>query len=174
MLNIILTGIDFNKKYNNIELIKLTNKNELHNGYQYITGLNIDILDNDLNYTKKGFYFIKKSEMYKWLSYNKQSMKWMRTVSIPDDAKIIINDNYFKCDKFILGNRENIVLDYEMCKTAVKYNGLLLYFMIKHTNEGLPMHLTINSELYMLAIKNNPDVIYYIKDLLYDVKPSKL
>ena len=39
-----LSGKEFNKKYEHTTFVKLTNKDEIHNDFQYITGLNVDTI----------------------------------------------------------------------------------------------------------------------------------
>ena len=46
--------------------------------------------------------------MHKWLKYGNKKMVWMRYVSIPDDAQVYVDDNKYKCDKFILHERMKI------------------------------------------------------------------
>lgn len=42
-MNSVLTGEEFNKKYQGKSFVKLTNEEENHNGYQFRTGLNVEI-----------------------------------------------------------------------------------------------------------------------------------
>ena len=38
----ILTGSEFNRLYGHLEFYKFTNKEEIHNGFQFRDGLNVD------------------------------------------------------------------------------------------------------------------------------------
>jgi phosphoribosylformylglycinamidine (FGAM) synthase-like amidotransferase family enzyme len=40
----LLSGIEFNEKYKNINFYKLTNKSEIHNNFQFQDGINIDTI----------------------------------------------------------------------------------------------------------------------------------
>src|SRR5579872_5162141 len=97
-----LSGIEFNDLYKNTHLIKLTNETELHNNFQFKDGLNIDTVD--FNATKEcspgGIYFTEKNKGYMWLNvYYDTPMKYMRKVTIPDDARVYIEEDKFKTDK---------------------------------------------------------------------------
>ncbi len=51
-----LTGRQFNEKYKGHTFVKLTNKSEIHNGFQFQTGLNIDrVPSNKINVQKSVF-----------------------------------------------------------------------------------------------------------------------
>lgn len=101
-----LDGKIFNKKYRRTKLVKLTNMYEFHNGFQFKTGLNVDVHPLQEDYTKGGIFFTEIRKKRKWAHYGGQCMYYIRPVTIPDDASVFIYDNMFKADKLILGERE--------------------------------------------------------------------
>lgn len=106
----VINGKEFNKKYKDVEFYRLTNKNENHNGFQYKTGLNIDVNQIDFTHTTNvgGLYFTKKEHMKIWIEYDLQKMVYYRKVTIPDDAIVCETTYEFKTNKFILGEKHNI------------------------------------------------------------------
>ena len=92
------TGKDFNIKnkgtlsngFKKTKYIKLTMKDECHNGWLFKDGLNIDPHQFNPNNRcdKGGFYFCKYSDFPLWLHYANKDMHYIRTVTIPDDAII--------------------------------------------------------------------------------------
>lgn len=113
-----VSGRQFNqlvKKFN-YNLVRLTTFDENHNGFQFRTGLNIDIKPfcPDFSCAPGGLYFIDSKFISQWTSYNDKSMHWRRSVTIPDDARVYIQHSLvydcskFKADRIILGEREPI------------------------------------------------------------------
>jgi|SRR5579872_928110 len=106
-----MSGKEFNDLFPDILPIKLTNETEKHRDYQFHDGLNIDHheFDHTVCYTKGGFYFTTKQYAHKWIYYGYQIMTYVRKVTIPDDARVYIeNKTEYKTDKFILGEKEVI------------------------------------------------------------------
>jgi hypothetical protein len=102
-------GNNFNKLFSECAFIKLTNKEEQHNGFKYNTGLNtlVDKFNNEQ--CSNGLYFTELQYIYDWTTYGNKTMKYVRFITIPNNANVIIeNHNKFKCDKFILSERIEI------------------------------------------------------------------
>jgi hypothetical protein len=112
------SGKDFNENFSHIPLYKLTNKDETHYEMKYYDGLNIDInqdkFDRIIPYyhytnffvdtTDYGIYFTDKPKL--WASIiDGHEMDFIRNVTIPDDAKVVIGNNCVRADKVILGKR---------------------------------------------------------------------
>jgi hypothetical protein len=160
----LLTGKQFNEKYKNEIFVKLTNETETHNGFQFKTGLNIDPIDFNSPEECKAvqLYFYNLNNLAKWLRYKREDMKYMRYVTIPDDAKVYVEVDKVNANKIILSERNLIyeseiwnntdyqlsaikqseyVLKYiknqtdEICLEAVKQNGYALRHVSKQTNE---------------------------------------
>ena len=90
----VITGKEFNKKYNDTKLYKIVKDNFIHNNFKYKHGLNIDILP--FNPTGEclhgGLYFAELNKLILWFSHGSYICK----VIIPDDASVNIEKNKFK------------------------------------------------------------------------------
>src|SRR5579872_470786 len=97
LINKEISGARFNEIYHDTKFVKLTNSIECHNGFQFSDGLNIDSIPFNPHGTCQygGIYFVKKCAAYKWLTYGINVMRYIRKVTIPDDACV-----YIECDKF--------------------------------------------------------------------------
>jgi len=100
---IALSGDQFNRRYNQTEFIKLTNKECCHNGLQFNQGMN-DV--NKFNPNGKGqkgkIYFINKIYLAQWLQHTKK-MHYVWEIQIPNDASVYFEGNgCFKTDKIIM------------------------------------------------------------------------
>ena len=134
MENKLLSGKDFNQRYQTDKFVKLTNELENHNGYQFETGLNIDSIPFNPSGEcgTGGIYFCSREKMSMWLNYGYKPMIYVRWVSIPDDAVVYIEEDKFKADRMILSERQKID-DFEEWKdplyysNAVKQNRQTLY-----------------------------------------------
>src|SRR5579872_654097 len=150
---VIMSGKEFNQLHKQIRLVKLTNSREHHNGLRYKTGLNIDIKPFNPSGSCEvgGMYFVRESEMSKWIIYNNKKIRYMRDVIIPDDAKVYIEHDKFKANQLILGQRKNItketylesvkycrtnllhvpkkIVDKEFCLEVVKHNGYTISYI---------------------------------------------
>ena len=107
----------FNKIFKNNIFVKLTNMAEIHNGFQFIEGLNVDVIPfNPTNScTAGGIYFTEFDKIELWIDYDDNNktnvnshMYYCRTVTIPDDAQVYIEKDKVKTDKIILGSRISI------------------------------------------------------------------
>jgi hypothetical protein len=105
----VLKGSEFNKKYANKKFYKLTKSNEIHHGYKFCDGLNVDTLQIGLidDFQIEGLYFCEEKYVKNWLTYT-DDLIYIRKVSIPDDAIVCIEKYELKTDKFILGSRQLI------------------------------------------------------------------
>ena len=107
-----MTGKEFCTYFPNLskKLVKLTNIRECHHGFQFETGLNVDTIP--FNPTGEcepgGIYFTDIGNMPEWLEYGNKQMKYCRTVTLPPDCRVYVEENKFKADKIILGERVEI------------------------------------------------------------------
>lgn len=107
-----ISGEEFNKKFPDLadKLVKLTNKEENHNGYLFKDGLNEDNKEfNPDPYSPGGFCFTEVDQIHYWLEYGSNIMKYCRKVTILPDSKIYIGNRVFKVDKIFLAEREKIL-----------------------------------------------------------------
>jgi hypothetical protein len=123
----VISGEQFNIVYKGKLFVKLTNHCELHNGYQFKTGLNVDtVLFNPSGECNPGgIYFCEFNEIPYWLRYNGSGpMVWYRYVSVPADSKVYIEMGKFKVDKLILTDRALIVdiMTEDKWVTAARHN----------------------------------------------------
>lgn len=97
---------------------KITNINESHHHFHYKTGLNV--LQSDFNTKDEcsygGLYFSTENDILNWLEYG----VYYREVFVCPDSKIIQYGTKFKTDKFILGKRKLINLQF--IERNKKYN----------------------------------------------------
>jgi len=109
----LLSGKDFNEFYGDITIVKLTKDDEIHNNLKFKTGVNVDVLPFSPfgQCSSGGLYFTDIMKMPMWMSYGDKTMKWIRYVSIPDDAYVYIEKDKFKCDKFVLSERQPIIFN---------------------------------------------------------------
>ena len=158
----ILTGTEFNEKYHLLceQFVKLTNDSENHNGFQFRTGLNVDPVPfNPRGKCQSGgIYFCEFSKFPRWLNYDNRPMYYMRSVRIPDDARVYEEKNKWKADRIILGERIpiselEIWNNSKDCSEAVKVNGYALKYIKDQT-----------LELCAAAVKKNGDVLQYVRD----------
>ena len=88
---------------------KITNENEIHHGLKYHNGLVIDHkkFDDDPKHScvKGGIYFTTKEYLPKFFAYG----MWIRPVTIPHNAKVILdpNGNKYRTDRLFFYPRKN-------------------------------------------------------------------
>lgn len=180
-----LSGLEFKRTYSNTNFYKLTNRIENHHEFQFHDGLNIDT--NEFkpsgSCSKGGLYFVEENKVYKWIYYDIciGSMHYIRKVEIPDDARVYIENDKFKADKFILGLRNPIskdiyteaalykfnilnnipqsMKDKDLCMKSVKKHGFSL--------RDVPNYL-IDKEMCMEAVKTHGASLKYVPLNLID------
>ena len=178
----ILTGKEFNEKYVGQKFVKLTNKEEKHNGYEFKSGLNVDT--KPFNPRGKcepgGIYFCELGKLPIWLEYGYQKMYYARLVSIPEDAQVYEEYDKFKADRLVLGERRRIEelevwSDERYCVEAVKQNGYALEYVGNQTKEiclaavkqnGYALRYVLNQseEICLEAVKRNVEALQYVKN----------
>lgn len=154
----IYSGTEFNLKFPNLILVKLTTQSESHNDYQFLTGLNTD----PIKFNPKGecqpggFYFCTLQQLPKWLNYSNKIMHYVRFVTIPDQAQVYDETDKFKANQLILSERQTIESldiwkDEKYCLNAVQLNPLSLRYIVNQTQ---PM--------CMMAVNSNPEALRYV------------
>lgn len=106
-----ISGKEFNEAMKGRNLLKLTIPGEKHYGFQYKDGINHE--PKFVNHTSSaGLHFTEEARLELWRTYhfNGQLMvpKYIRKVTIPDDARVYVDMYYYKTDTFILGPREDL------------------------------------------------------------------
>ncbi len=104
MLHKTLTGKEFTEFIGDEPMIKFTTESEVHNGLVYKTGLNVDIRTfyNKSQCKQGGIYFTSLYYFHMWLCYGSKQCVQFRYVTIPEDAKVYIEEYKYKADKLIL------------------------------------------------------------------------
>ncbi len=144
------------------EYYKLTNLTEVHNGVTFTTGLNVDPLESKFDQFKNkkcgpgGFYFCKKSEIYRWMLYSNAKghfnlMMWMRKVTIPHGSKVQLELDKIKATRIILGPRKAIPEQYYIKASC----------FTPHILNIIPTSRA--KEMCMVAVTINPKVISSIQ-----------
>jgi hypothetical protein len=178
----LLSGSEFNKAYPTTVFVKLTNETELHNGFQFTTGLNIDTQKfNPIGECSAGgLYFCEYDKFPMWIEYNGTICVNYREVKIPDDAQVYIETNKFKADKFILSEGREIWNDEKLCVHALEKDPYTLSYIKNQTDElcliavtgkGYTLRFVINQteELCKNAVKQQGNVLYYVKNQTEDI-----
>jgi hypothetical protein len=124
------SGIELHKTYPDRKFYKLTNETEIHNDYQFHTGLNIDPVKFDTSEIacSGGMYFTDSENMGRWCMYGETICQYFREVKLPDDANIVYFIEYgkYKTDKFYLSERQVLWTSKEMCKNITRYSTTIL------------------------------------------------
>jgi len=108
--DLVMNGKEFNEliKNKNIEFYKLTNLDEVHNGFQFMYGENIDNkLFNPLyNCCEGGIYFTEFKKIHLW----RTGHTYKRKVTIPNDDNVWvkIEQDKIKATKLFLGEKEEL------------------------------------------------------------------
>ena len=136
-----LSGKEFYELFPNLskKLVKLTNNSECHNGFQFKTGLNKDTASfNPIDECQAGgIYFTDIDNLPRWLEYGDSVMKYYRTLTLPPDSRVYIEENKFKADQIILDERVQIGnlhrwLDNVYCLKAIGFNNYRSWRYIKN------------------------------------------
>ncbi len=155
-----LYGKQFNEKFNECKMVKLTNTNENHNHYQFKTGLNVD----HLPFKPKGecqaggIYFCSFDKLNQWLHYSERPMFYIRLVTIPEDAFVWVENDKFKADQLILSDRQlisdlDIWSDPLYCLKSWQLSQLSFKYFKQQT-----------LEMCLLSVKRQVEMLMYVKE----------
>lgn len=174
-----ITGKQFNELYSNVALYKFTNKEENHCKYQYQDGVNINTNPFNINngeYSYDGLYFTTEKDMFKWLHPH----EYVRSVTIPDNARICIYQNKVKSNILVLGPRIRIIdstllITEEVQKIAIQSNIYNFRYIKNPSYELQVLVVTIypffiskydnpSEEIQTIVIRKNSALIQHIKN----------
>ena len=183
-----MTGEKFKRRFPKLseQLVKLTNEKEIHNGFKFETGLNVDSIKfNPIGECLPGgIYFTDLDNLPCWLEYGIRSMKYYRNVIIPDDCRVYIEGNKYKADKIELSDREEIKdlplwSDGDYCAMALEKGELSIKY-IKKNNKKVQLALVkkhggyirylldgntkVSKEVQMAAVEQSGEAISYLLD----------
>jgi len=157
-LHIELSGYDFTNIHPNNRFYKFLHNNLIHNKFRYELGVNIDFnpFNPEGECTKGGLYFCDdtKCHMY-WKRFGTK----LAYIEIPPDARVYIEKNKFKADKFIITN----IVDFEQVPDSfwirmLSKDGLALKYVKEQTHD-----------ICKLAIRQNHNALRYVKDQTRDL-----
>ena len=90
---------------------KFTNKEEVHNGFKYKTGLNVDTQPfNPSGDCKPGGLYFAREDIFAFVKYD----GWLREVTLPENEPVYENTREpkkFKAHRIILGEREKVTVE---------------------------------------------------------------
>lgn len=139
-----ITGKQFNEQNKNIQLVTVTDSEDMQCGVKYAEWV---------NEKPQGLFFCRYDD-FPFMVYNLNNpMVHMWDVEIPDDANVDATNKKIKCTKFVLSNKRNIWDEDNNCLRAVKFDGLLLHFIEKQ-----------NNEICIEAIKENSKALGFVND----------
>lgn len=155
----ILNSKQLYEKYGtNTRFYKLTNEQEIHNNLEYKTGVNIDILPFNPSKSCRpgGMYFFSEPNLFRFMRYVSQPY-YMREVTFDELSLIYEDDDNFKTNRFILGERVNwreyFNSDPSLMYEAVKYNPCSITYVDEQTEK-----------LCLMAVSKDAFSIQYIKN----------
>jgi hypothetical protein len=123
-----------------------------------------------------GFYFTEENKIALWINYQ-PSVKYIRKVILPDDARVCIEQDTIKCDRFIL--EERILLqefplwsNHDFCTLVVQYGHALQYVMnqtdelcrlaVQRSGYTLQFVRKQTDELCTMAVQQNGCALKYV------------
>jgi hypothetical protein len=178
----VVSGAKFNALYTGQIFFKLTNSSEIHNGFHFKTGLNVDHQEfyPKGKCSQGGIYFCNKKDFMYWIHYGNTFCFHYRIVTIPDDARVYCEGDKFKADKLILSERNEIWSDNELCIAAVATNGAMLEYVNGQTddicktavsNDGFALQYVQNQtdDICKAAVLNDEYALEYVRNQTDDI-----
>jgi hypothetical protein len=155
----VLSGREFNSIFKGRMFVKLTNDKEVHNGFKYETGLNVDNVPfNPTGECKAGgIYFCELEMVGVWLKYRGMQMVYLRNVDVPNEANVYVENYKYKADRLILGQRELIcdVIGQQKCMIAIEKGSLSL----QHVDKQMQTEI-----ICLLAVKRDGMSLKYVQE----------
>lgn len=153
------------KDLKDVDLYKITNFEENHNGFQFNDGLNIDHLEFNPEKECKsgGIYFCQLIDVLRWINYGNIKGCYIRKVKLDDEENVYIEINKFKAKQIYLEPRVLIpdFLTKEICLNIVKHDGNSVMYLPKNILENKSL-----CSIYIEAIKQNAYVISNVPDFV--------
>jgi len=151
----------FSKK----KFFKVTCKDENHNGFKYITGLNI--LKEEFAKTGScvsgGLYFSNKKNIHNFYGYGVN----LREVSVPQGAQVVQDDDKYRTDKLILKTKHKLytVQTQKLLKLKITDDYLSCY--LEHTKDNKKVIQDFVIKYLHLLQKYNISKLYYKHQKLF-------
>jgi hypothetical protein len=139
---------------------RLTNELENHRGFQYTTGLNVDVLPfNPTGECKSGgLYFFSSRQLEHFSTYCKD-IKYIREVTFEGITapQIYAEKGKYKCHSFVLSPRKPFYIDDPSLKldvlSIISNDGCVVRFVKEQT-----------TELCLVAVSDSGYALYYVKE----------
>lgn len=131
-----ISGETFNTIYNGTKFYKILRTDLTHNNFRYCMGLNIDTVPFSPRFAcqKGGLYFCEESKAHLYVFHHGDNLA---RVSVPDDARVYVEEDKFKADKLII---EEITQLEHVPDTfwinALRYDGMILRY-VRHQTEDI-------------------------------------
>jgi hypothetical protein len=160
----LVSGKEFNEMNPDTTFYKLLNKNLTHFGFYYKHGINTDTVPFNPSgeCSEGGLYFTDQENIPFWLEYNFIFRWYMCKVTIPNHAKVFIENCKYKTDVFVLNLNNKIEIsswegweNFNYRKRAVCKNGWALIYLRNELR---------TRELSELAVKQNGYLLKYVRD----------
>uniref|UniRef100_A0A6C0EAE2 DUF4116 domain-containing protein n=1 Tax=viral metagenome TaxID=1070528 RepID=A0A6C0EAE2_9ZZZZ len=159
--NNVYSGKKFNELTKGKKFYKLTNEYDTHFSFKYKNGLNIDT--NKFNpantCSSGGLYFTDSSNVSYWYDRFNYEYKYIREVTVPNDALVYVEDLKYKADKIVVSGK-SLIEKSDIWKNNDFINSLTHkmieeYFpKLKHQNKNL-----VKKVLHMI-----PEYIDFVKN----------
>jgi hypothetical protein len=124
---------------------------------EYITETYITVLQDECEINKSHLTFYKKNNLIDFMNhYKKDNINLLLLdVNIPYDANVIKSSypNEYITNKYIIKNKRLLSNDNELFYIGIQKNGEFIRFLDEQTEE-----------ICKLAVKVNPDALYYVKE----------
>lgn len=172
-----MSGVEFNQIFKNRKFVKFTNESEIHNGFKFQDGLNVDTVPFCPRGKCKpgGLYFCDyETDGGHWTYYNHVACRYYRMVQIPDnkEAQVYFEQNKIKASHIILGERKGIWECDELFSMSIKVHDLKL---IKYIDISTVQYFNVvvnflrglkwkDDEIYFRMVADNPSFLEFVPE----------
>jgi len=97
----VVSGETFNNLYNGTRFYKILKSDLTHHNFRYKMGLNIDTVPFNPIYSchRGGLYFCEESKVHLYIDLYGNNLA---QITIPNDARVYVEQDKFKADKLII------------------------------------------------------------------------
>ena len=170
----VYSGEEFNNLTKGKTFIKILNKKQNHNGFQYKLGLNVDSKPfNPIGTCLSGGLYFSEAKNFLLFYHCGESM-WR--IIIPNDSKVYVEENKFKADKFVL-DEKCFIEDFSFLNDQISWGnkGLLFSFYnnqtpkmciesVKQNSCALEFVKEQSPEICMEAVKQFGHALKYVRE----------
>jgi len=150
------TGEQFNNFYGCLKFIKITSNNELENyTYNLKNGLNEISFAEHYGSVSGGIKFYEADNLFQQID-NTYSATYIRYLTIPEDANVIVKKDHYLSDKVILHERQTIAGQALWQNPELYRDALLQFPKLAKYAQHIPL------DLANILVKKNPEIIEFI------------